>query len=260
MPAGEAGGFDHIHRLVEATKAAFRVRGKAVADPRNLPAPASAYLTEDFIGALSGGIHHSQARPWPEAKQDAGDTVWMGAIDGEGRAVSFIQSTYWEFGSGVVLPGTGVNWQNRGASFSLDPSSPNWLRPGYKPFHTLNPAMARLKDGRMMVYGTMGGDGQPQTQAAVFSRYVHHGAGLQAAVSAPRWLLGRTWGDHSVTLKLEGRIPASVRGALQGAGHVIEVLEDFTSVMGHAGALVLHANGVKAGACDPRSDGSVAAF
>jgi oxamate amidohydrolase len=130
----------------------------------------------------------------------------MGAIDREGRAVSFIQSIYWEFGSGIVLRDIGIHWQNRGISFSLDPKALNTLKPGAKPFHTLNPSLALFDDGRVMPFGTMGGEGQPQTQAAVFTRYARFGQGLQQAVSAPRWLLGRTWGDESTSLKLESRI------------------------------------------------------
>ena len=87
-------------------------------------------------------------------------------------SVSYIQSIYWEFGSGCVLPETGVLMQNRGASFSLDPKAVNPLQPGRLPFHTLNPALAVLNDGRVMAYGTMGGDGQPQTQAMLFTRHV----------------------------------------------------------------------------------------
>jgi oxamate amidohydrolase len=260
MPAAAPNGFEHIHCLVECTKAAFRIRDAAAIDPRYAPAPAASYLTEAAIGDLAASIDLSRARPWPEAKRDAGDTVWMGAIDSEGRAVSVIQSTYWEFGSGLVLPRTGVNWQNRGAGFSLDPASPNVLLPWKKPFHTLNPALARLNDGRVIVYGTMGGDGQPQTQAAVFTRYVHHGVGLQAAVTAPRWLLGRTWGSHSVTLKLESRFPETVSAALREAGHNAERVPAFSALMGHAGALVLHPGGVIEGASDPRSDGAAAGF
>jgi gamma-glutamyltranspeptidase/glutathione hydrolase len=251
-------GFDHIHRVVECTKAAFRIRDSASIDPRYAPAPADRYLTDAAIAELAAGIDLARARPWPEPKPDAGDTVWMGAIDSEGRAVSFIQSTYWEFGSGLVLPQTGVNWQNRGAGFSLDPASPNALLPWKKPFHTLNPALARLNDGRVMIYGTMGGDGQPQTQAAVFTRYVQHGLGLQAAITAPRWLLGRTWGSHSTTLKLEARISETVSAALRAAGHNTEPVPHFSAAMGHAGALVLHPNGVIEGASDPRSDGAAA--
>lgn len=118
----------------------------------------------------------------------------MGVIDNSGLAVSFIQSLYHEFGSGVVLPESGIVWQNRGASFSLDPSHLLALAPGKQPFHTLNPAAARLDDGRVMVYGSMGGDGQPQTQAAIFTRYVLQNAPLQESITRPRWLLGRTWG------------------------------------------------------------------
>ena len=118
----------------------------------------------------------------------------MGAADASGLVVSYIQSLYWEFGSGCVLPATGVLMQNRGASFSLDPKALNALAPGRLPFHTLNPALAVLKDGRVMAYGTMGGDGQPQSQAAVFTRHVHvrpaARAGARRAALAARPHLG----------------------------------------------------------------------
>ena len=154
-----------------------------------------------------------RARPWPEPAAK-GDTVWMGAADSNGCVVSYIQSVYWEFGSGMVLQDTGINWQNRGASFTLDPASHVVIGPRRKPFHTLIPAHARLPDGRGMVYGNMGGDGQPQSQAAVFSRYAMFGQDLQQAVTAPRWLLGRTWGQMSVSLKVESRFdPATARCA-----------------------------------------------
>jgi gamma-glutamyltranspeptidase/glutathione hydrolase len=128
------------------------------------------------------------------------------------------------------------------------------------PFHTLNPAMARFDDGRAMVYGTMGGEGQPQTQSAVFSRYAMFGQKLQAAVTAPRWLLGKTWGEGSVTLKLESRFDPALVAALKAAGHNVEILPAFTGTMGHAGAIVRHTDGVLEGATDPRSDGAAAGF
>lgn len=184
----------------------------------------------------------------------------MGTIDGAGRAVSFIQSIYHEFGSGVVLPESGINWQNRGCSFSLNPRHLNVLCPGKKPFHTLNPALARLRDGRTMVYGTMGGDGQPQTQAAVFTRHAVFGQGMQQAVTAPRWLLGRTWGQDSDTLKLESRFAPGTVAALRALGHEVEILGDFDELVGHAGGLARHRSGVIEGGFDPRSDGGVAAF
>jgi gamma-glutamyltranspeptidase/glutathione hydrolase len=131
---------------------------------------------------------------------------------------------------------------------------------GRKPFHTLNPALAHFDDGRVMVYGTMGGEGQPQTQSAVFSRYAMFGRGLQAAVTAPRWLLGKTWGEDSVTLKVESRFEPDLIEALRRAGHAIEVLPAFTSTMGHAGAIVRRPDGLFEGATDPRSDGAAAGF
>ena len=250
---------DHVHLVVEATKRAFRLRDQFVTDPLHMTVAPQSLLEAERLDALAADISLAQAAPWGEGK-GPGDTIWMGVIDESGLAVSFIQSIYHEFGSGVVLPRTGINWQNRGASFSLDPHKLLALKPGKKPFHTLNPAAARLKDGRVMVYGTMGGDGQPQTQAAVFTRHVVFGQNLQTAVSAPRWLLGRTWGQTSDTLKLEQRFPQALIDELAARGHDVEVLLPFDETMGHAGAIVRHADGVLEGASDPRSDGAVAAW
>jgi gamma-glutamyltranspeptidase len=211
------------------------------------------------LDTMAARIDLRRALPWPQPPA-AGDTVWFGAIDAQGRAASVIQSTYFEFGSGVVLPQTGITWQNRGSSFRLAPDGWNALKPGRKPFHTLNPALARFDDGRTMVYGTMGGEGQPQTQAAIFTRYARFGQGLQAAVTAPRWLLGRTWGADSVTLKIEDRFDPALCEALRAAGHDVEMMAPYTPTMGHAGAIVRHPDGVLEGATDPRSDGAVAAW
>jgi oxamate amidohydrolase len=252
-------GFDHIHGLVEATKQAFIVRDREVCDPANMKNDATAFLKKELLDDLAGRIDPQVAMTWP-APPAAGDTVWLGVTDGDGRAVSMIQSVYFEFGSGVVLPETGITWQNRGCSFPLAEHGHNWLRPRTKPFHTLNPAIAIFEDGRSMVYGTMGGEGQPQTQAAVFSRYAWFNATLQAAVTAPRWLLGKTWGEATTTLKLENRVDKDTIEALRQAGHDLELVPAFTSMMGHAGAIVRHPNGVLEGATDPRSDGAVAAW
>lgn len=255
----EGEGFAHLHGLVESTKQAFRVRDRVVTDPGRVPGDPRRFLAPDDLDTRAAAIDRQRALPWPDPGAP-GDTIWMGAIDREGRAVSFIQSVYWEFGAGVVLRDTGVTWQNRGCSFALDPAALNTLEPGRKPFHTLNPALALFDDGRVMPYGTMGGEGQPQTQAAVFTRYARFGMALQAAVTAPRWLLGRTWGDDSTTLKLENRFDPTLLQALRDAGHAVEVLDQaFSDTMGHAGALVRHDNGLIEGAVDPRSDGIVAA-
>ena len=111
-----------------------------------------------------------------------------------------------------------------------------------------------------MVYGNMGGDGQPQSQAAVFSRFAMFGDDLQQAVTKPRWLLGRTWGTMSVSLKVESRFDDDVITQLREAGHDVEVIEPFSDFVGHAGALVRDPAGVVAGAADPRSDGTVAGW
>ena len=260
LQAQQADGFEHVHGLVEATKQAFLIRDAHVGDPAYMTLDPQALLDDAAaLDALAARIDPTRALPWPQPSQ-AGDTCWFGAIDGEGRAVSCIQSTYFEFGSGLVLPRTGITWQNRGCSFRLAADGWNALRPGRKPFHTLNPALAVFDDGRVLSYGTMGGEGQPQTQAAVFTRYARFGMPLQQAVTAPRWLLGRTWGEDSTSLKLESRFAPALVQALGEAGHAVEVLAEFTSVMGHAGALLREPDGTLSGAADPRSDGSVAGW
>lgn len=251
-------GVEYVHRCVEATKRAFGLRDRHVTDPTHMRVAAESLLTDERLAALADDIDLSRAAPWP-APLAPGDTVWMGAVDAQGRAVSCIQSIYHEFGSGVVLPSSGVLWQNRGCSFSLDTKALQALEPGRKPFHTLNPALARLADGRLLVYGTMGGDGQPQTQAATFTRIVVHGLDPADAIAAPRWLLGRTWGNASDTLKLESRFAPQVIERLTRLGHRVEVLDDFDEAVGHAGAILRTQDGRAIGAADPRSDGAAVA-
>lgn len=260
LGAESVDAFDHVHGLVEATKQAFLLRDRHVGD--------QAFHDYDYQGLLDDGsaldslaakIDPVQALPWPQLPQ-WGDTCWFAAADGEGRVVSCIQSTYFEFGSGVVLPRTGITWQNRGSSFRLAPGGWNALKPGRKPFHTLNPALVRFDDGRVMAYGTMGGEGQPQTQAALFSRYACFGVDLQQAISGPRWLLGRTWGEESTTLKLEDGFDDQLYADLANAGHDVERVGPLTATMGHAGAIVRHCDGRLDGATDPRSDGAVATW
>ena len=259
LKADAPDGFDHVHGLVEATKQAFLLRDRHVGDPAFHNVDLQALLDDaDELDRMARAIDPARALPWPYPGA-AGDTCWFAAADGEGRVVSAIQSTYFEFGSGLVLPRTGVTWQNRGSSFRLAEDGWNALKPGRKPFHTLNPALARFDDGRIMAYGTMGGEGQPQTQAAIFTRYARFGVGLQQAVSAPRWLLGRTWGEQSTTLKIEDGFDPALYDMLIEAGHELERVGPPTAMMGHAGALVRHGDGLLEGATDPRSDGQVAA-
>jgi oxamate amidohydrolase len=249
--------FEHIHGIVEATKRAFRVRDRVVTDPRVI-VDLDRYLSPAFLDGEKVKIDPRKAAKWP-APAGAGDTIWMGAADASGLVVSYIQSLYWEFGSGVVLPRTGVLMQNRGASFSLDPRALNTLAPGRLPFHTLNPALAELADGRVMAYGTMGGDGQPQSQAALFTRHVLYRQPLDRALDAPRWLLGRTWGSSVTNLRMESRFDGNLIERMLAAGHDVDVLsEPYSDTMGHAGAVVLHPNGMLEGAHDPRADGGAA--
>ncbi len=247
---------DQVHHLVEATKQAFQIRNRYLADPAELELSLASFLQDDKLDELCRQISSTSSLPWPNQALP-GDTVWMGAIDDEGTMVSFIQSIYWEFGSGIVVPETGIIWNNRGVSFSLNSDDINYLRPGRKPAHTLNPALAILNDGRRLVYGTMGGEGQPQTQAAVFNRYVYQQKTLEDAVASPRWLLGRTWGDNnSHSLKLEAALVQVAGAGLKQRGHEVEIVPNCNEMMGHAGAVVIYPNKDVFAATDPRSDGA----
>ncbi len=259
MQIKAADDFHYLHAIIEATKQAFLVRDRIIGDPASMTEDPTHYLQKAELDAAAARVDKATAMPWP-APIDKGDTIWLGVIDRNGIGVSFIQSIYFEYGSGCVLPTTGIVWQNRGASFFLDAPGPRQLAPGRKPFHTLNPALARLADGRLMVYGTMGGEGQPQTQSAIFSRYAMLGVPLQQSITRPRWLLGKMWGEETTSLKLEARFDPKVIKRLAKAGHNVELLPEFSVSMGHAGAVVRHAEGIFEGAADPRSDGAAMGF
>lgn len=260
---GGAAEFSMVHGLVECTKQAFKLRDAHLADAGHMRESVQSWLDPGMLQRLAASIDPEKARPWG-TQEASGDTVWLGVIDGAGRAVSCIQSIYFEFGTGIVLPECGITWHNRGLGFSLEPGHANSLGPRKRPFHTLNPALALFDDGRVMPYGTMGGEGQPQTQAAVFGRYAWYGLDPQAAVSAPRWLLGRTWGESSASLKLEADFSPELMQKLKEAGHRTETVPARNELMGHAGMLVQHhagpEKGLIRGAADPRSDGLAACW
>lgn len=256
IPEGSA---QYYHVLVEAIKRAFADRDRYVTDPEFVDIP-----TDELLSAQRGKELAATIDMTPKELQPLdpkGDTVWFGIVDKDGNAVSFIQSIYHEFGSGFIPKGTGVLLQNRGSFFSLDEAHINALQPKKRTFHTLNPAML-LKDGQpCLVYGTMGGEGQPQTQAALVTRIIDYGMNVQEAIEAPRWLYGRTWGADSNTLKLESRIAQSVCDELQQFGHDIEMMPPLTDVMGHAGAIWIdQQTAVKYGGTDPRSDGAAVGY
>ncbi|KAB1075546.1 gamma-glutamyltransferase family protein [Methylobacterium planeticum] len=247
----------YYHGLIEATKRAFAIRDRVVTDFDRLRTDPARVLTPESVAREAAAIDMTRAASLPLRNPGEGDTVWMGVIDGDGMAVSYIQSIYWEYGSGMVLPGTGIHWQNRGMSFSLDPQAVNPLEPGRRPFHTLIPALAAFDDGRVTAYGSMGGDGQPQFQAQVFTRYADYGMSPAEAVDAPRLLYGRTWGAESLTVKVEDRFDSGCIAALRRMGHEIEELGGaYIDSLGHAGMLVRHpGNGRIEAMHDPRSDG-----
>ena len=250
------GTADYYHIMTEATKQAFIARDKYLSDPEFVDIPLDWLLSKEHGKELAARIDMRKAAKQVKPLDPKGDTIWLGVVDKDGNAVSLIQSIYYEFGSGIVAADTGILLQNRGCFFSLDPNHVNCLAPRKRTFHTLNPAML-FKDGKpYLVYGTMGGEGQPQTQAAIVSRIVDFGFGVQDAISAPRWLQGRTWGVATNELKIEGRVPQTVIQELIKRGHSIKVVEDYTDKMGHAGAILIDSiTNIKYGGADPRGDG-----
>ncbi|CAH2071834.1 unnamed protein product, partial [Iphiclides podalirius] len=248
-----------IHAVVEATKQGFLLRDQYITDPSYMKVDVQSLLEGHTISELARRITLDRASA-AGAGKGPGDTIWLGVMDSKGFSVSFIQSIYHNCGSGVVLPKTGILWHNRGVSFNLQKDHILSLKPGKKPFHTLNPAAARLNDGRVIVYGTRGGDGQPQTQAIIFHRYVVQGVGLQQSISTPRWVYGATTGNRNDVLYLEDRFGDVIVNCLKEKGHKISLLQPYSEQVGHAGALVRHPDGMLEGAFDPRSNGSAAGF
>jgi gamma-glutamyltranspeptidase/glutathione hydrolase len=245
---------DYIHLVVEATKLAFEDRDRYLADPSVVPVPVERCLDPARLARRRARISLRVALPM-DAPAAAGDTIAIVAADADGNAVALIQSLYHEFGAGVVAGDTGVLLQNRGAFFSLDPAHPNRLAPRKRTAHTLVPSMYLVGGRPRLVHGTMGGEGQPQTQTALVTRLVDRGLGPQAAVDAPRWLLGRTWGEESRALRLEGRFGGAVVESLRARGHDVCVVDDWSDLMGHAQVIRLDADALVGGS-DPRADGA----
>lgn len=255
------GSAEHIHAIVEATKLAFAERDAYVTDPDFAQIPLDCMLSPAHGRELAQRIHMARALEPANLLEPKGDTCWFGVVDAQGNAVSAIQSIFHDFGAGIVAGDTGVLLQNRGSFFSLDPSHVNTLEPLKRTMHTLNPPMLRKNGKPWLVYGTMGGEGQPQTQAALVTRMVDFGLSPHDAVAAPRWLYGRSWGLPVNNLRIEGRFAPKVPTTLQHMGHDVEVLSGFSDLMGHAGAILCDQNtGLLFGATDPRSDGLAAGY
>ncbi|MGG3434851.1 gamma-glutamyltransferase [Heyndrickxia coagulans] len=247
--------FDYFHLLAEALKKSFHDRDQVLTDPEFYDIPLDQLLSKAYGAQLAAAIDRNRAAE-AESEPLGRDTAYAAVVDEDGNAVSFIQSLYFEFGSGVVAGSTGILLQNRGAYFSLDPQHVNRLEPHKRTFHTLMPAMAFLDGKPAILYGTQGGEGQPQTQTAVITRMIDYGMDPQQAVSEPRFVWGRTWGEASNDLKVEARVGDEVLKQLADAGHSVKKVKDFDGVMGQAHAIQIDENEFRIGGTDPRSDGA----
>ncbi|WP_238253690.1 gamma-glutamyltransferase family protein [Methylorubrum podarium] len=251
VPEGSA---DYFHLLVEAVKLAFIDRNRFIADPDFAEVPVERLLSASHLDALARGIDRRKAAPWPHVFK-TGDTVFIGAADRDGNCVSLLQTVYFDWGSGVVAGDTGILWHNRGAAFSVEPDSINRLRPGARPFHTLNPGMY-FRNGRpRLLYGTQGADGQPQTLSAVLTRLIDYRMDPLTALARPRFLLGKTFSDSRDSLKLELDAGQAVFDDLKARGHEISPIPAQSPLAGHPGAIRIEDDGSFVGAHDPRSDG-----
>jgi gamma-glutamyltranspeptidase/glutathione hydrolase len=245
---------DYVHIVVEATKLAFEDRDRYLADPTVASVPLARCLDPARLAERRRRMSRRASMP-AAGPAATGDTIAIVTADAQGNAVSLIQSLYWEFGSGVIAGDTGILLQNRGAFFSLDPAHVNRLAPRKQTAHTLIPSMYLVGGRPRLVYGTMGGEGQPQTQAALVTRILDRGLDPQGAVEAPRWLFGRTWGEETRSLRLEDRFGDQVRESLRERGHEVEVVEAWSDLMGHAQVIRVDPTGLT-GASDPRADGA----
>jgi gamma-glutamyltranspeptidase/glutathione hydrolase len=215
---------EYIHTLVEGAKLAYADRDRLIADPRFAPDATASLLAKDYARELARRIRRDSVVS-PSAgdgtRDGNGDTVYLSVIDKDGNAVSLIQSLFAAFGSGRMVPGTGIVLHNRGSLYSLDPSHPNIVAPGKRPYHTLSPAMVLNADQSLaMVLGTPGGDGQPQTLIQILNNVLRFGMTPQQAVEAPRW---RVFGAGR--LGVEPGIGDPVRAGLTKRGHRVTVQE-----------------------------------
>ncbi|MEF8785828.1 MAG: gamma-glutamyltransferase [Haloarculaceae archaeon] len=245
---------DRVHAFAEAMKLAFHDGHYHVTDPEFEDVPplhAKSYARER--APLIGAEPLSDVEVGtPSATGEDADTVLLTVADSAGNVVSYINSRFMGFGSGIVAGDTGIALQNRGASFSLDDDHPNRLEPGKRPFHTLVPALARFDADDWAAFGVMGGYMQPQGHVQVLANVVDYEMGLQAALDAPRWRY-----REDGTLAVEERLPAGVASKLARRGHDVRV--EPPSQFGGA-QIVRWQDGTLSGATEPRKDGHVAPY
>jgi gamma-glutamyltranspeptidase / glutathione hydrolase len=246
------GSARNLHPFVEAASRAYAVRNAEVTDPHTHPVDLETLLSDESIDQLWQDYSPDSASTAPG--NDPGDTVYLCAVDRDGNAVSQIQSLFGAFGSCVVAEGTGILLQNRGSSFSLDPSHVNVLAGGKRTMHTLMPSMLFDGDTLRGPIGTQGGDAQALINMQLVSNLVDYGMEPQAAIEAPRWLTGTDGG-----LVMEGGFPDGTIQGMASRGHQVTLIDAWNSGAGHAQMVLIDPDsGVLMGGADPRADGSAA--
>jgi gamma-glutamyltranspeptidase/glutathione hydrolase len=242
------------HRHIEAVKLAFAAGMALITDPAYMKIPVEELLSEDYFARLRSEITDRAQEPVPIQPKGSG-TVYLAAADGDGGMVSFIQSNYMGFGSGMVVPGTGIALQNRGADFSLDPNHANALAGGKKSYHTIIPGFITRGGAPVGPFGVMGGYMQPQGHVQVLSNLIDHGMNPQAALDAPRW----QW-VKGKEIWVERHFKPGIYNGLARKGHDIQYITDSGSF--GRGQIIQRdpATGVLAGGTESRTDGAVAAW
>jgi gamma-glutamyltranspeptidase/glutathione hydrolase len=247
---------ESLHVIIEAKKLAYADMLRYVCDPKFNKVPIAGMLSKDFAKERAQLIDLARANcnvPAGQPPAMGNDTTYLCVVDAEGNMVSYIQSNYESFGSGIVAPGTGFALQNRGALFTLDPASPNVLAGRKRPLHTIIPAFMEKGDTRV-AFGIMGGWNQSQAHAQFVSNLVDRKMNIQAALEAPRFTKSTFEGCD---VMLESRIPLAVRDALTAKGHQITLRGDFSSAMGGGQAVLRDfKTKINYGASDPRKDGA----
>lgn len=250
---GEKETVDTYHKQIEALKLAFSDAKHYVADPRFMKTKVADMLSEEYAAQRRSLIGDKALMP-TYGKPFSGGTVYLCTADGEGNMVSYIQSNFKGFGSGIVIPGWGIALNDRGHNFSLDPASDNCLAPGKKPYHTIIPGFL-TKDGEAVgPFGVMGGFMQPQGHLQVLVNTLDYHMNPQAALDAPRW----QWTEGK-KIEIESGVAPEIIEGLRQRGHEITVLDDTIS-FGRGQMIWRQPDGVLCGATEPRTDGTVAAF
>ncbi|HEX6558514.1 MAG TPA: gamma-glutamyltransferase [Longimicrobiales bacterium] len=240
---------NYIHTLVEIKKRVFAERDRYVTDPAFFDVPLDHMLSRDHARDIVRDMRETVTSPASEERSGGGDTVLLCAVDKNGNAVALIQSLYASFGSGRMIPGTGIVLHNRGALFSLDPASVNVIAPHKRPYHTLAPGMVLRGDQLYMVFGSPGSDGQTQTMVQVLNNITLFGMTPQEAVDAPRY---RSYADG--TLLVDAGIAADVRAGLAQRGHNVKVQERPSAELGGAQVILILPSGAKMVGADHRRE------